>query len=256
MDAPQISVITVCYNSAATIEATLESVASQTCKNFEHIVVDGGSTDGTLAIIEKHRDKLAIIVSEPDQGIYDAMNKGIKVATGEIIGFLNSDDLFADETVLDQVASVFQDPSIDACYADLIYVDQVAASKVVRYWKSKPFRNGLFAEGWCPPHPTFYVRKPVYESCGRFNLEYRLAADAELMMRFLKVNKIRSVYIPHIWVKMRIGGATNKSVRNIFFQNVEIVRAAKANGISLNPMFFLLRKLTNRFQQFHSKSRK
>lgn len=246
----QISIITVVYNNAGTIEDAILSVASQKYPHIQYVIVDGGSTDGTLSVIERHRDKLGKIVSEHDYGIYDAMNKGLRLADGEVVGTLNADDFYADTTVIEQVASVFRDPDVDACYADLIYVDRATASKVIRYWKSRPFRDGLFAEGWCPPHPTFFVRKRVYETYGCFDLSYKLATDVELMMRFLEAKKIRTVHVPRIWVKMRTGGTSNKSVRNIFMQNINIARAARQHNVPFNSVTFLVKKLINRARQF------
>lgn len=248
----KISIITVVYNNADTIEDAIFSVASQKYSDIQHVVVDGGSTDGTLSVLEIHRTKLAV-VSEQDDGMYDAMNKGLTLADGEVVGTLNADDFYADNSVIEQVASVFRDPDVDACYADLVYVDQATASKVIRYWKSCPFRDGLFAEGWCPPHPTFFVRKWVYETYGRFDLSYRLAADVELMMRFLEVNKIRTVYVPRVWVKMRIGGTSNKTFRNICMQNIYIARAARQHKVPFNAATFFVQKLISRARQFYTK---
>lgn len=248
-----ISIITVVYNNVNTIDDTILSVASQKYSHIQHVIVDGGSTDGTLSVLEKHRDKLAKVVSEHDLGMYDAMNKGLRLADGEIVGVLNSDDFYADDTVLNQVASVFRDPKVDACYADLIYVDQATASKVVRYWKSCAFHHGMFAKGCPPPHPTFFVRKSVYEKLGGFDLAYKLAADVELMMRFLEVNGIRTVYVPRVWVKMRLGGVSNKELRNILRQNLEIVRAARKNKVPFNAAVFLAKKLFSRARQFSTK---
>lgn len=249
----KISIITVVYNNANTIEDAILSVASQKYSDIQHVIVDGASTDGTLSVLEKHRDKLAKVVSEHDHGMYDAMNKGLRLADGEVVGTLNADDFYADTSVIEQVASVFRDPDVDACYADLIYVDQATASRVIRYWKSRPFRDGLFAEGWCPPHPTFFVRKRIYEAYGRFDLSYKLAADVELMMRFLEAKKIRTVYVPRVWVKMRIGGTSNKTLRNIFVQNIYIARAARQHRVPFNGATFLVQKLISRARQFCTK---
>ena len=251
----KISIITVVFNNADTIEDTIRSVASQKYSDIQHVIVDGGSTDGTLSVLEKHRDKLAKVVSEHDQGMYDAMNKGLMLADGEVVGTLNADDFYANTSVIGQVASVFRDPDVDACYADLIYVDRATASKVIRYWKSCPFRDGLFAEVWCPPHPTFFVRKWVYETYGRFDLSYKLATDVELMMRFLEAKKIRTVHVPRVWVKMRTGGTSNKSFRNILMQNINIARAARQHNVPFNGATFLVQKLISRARQFYTKPR-
>lgn len=245
----KITIITICYNSAKTISDTLKSVREQTHNNIEHIVVDGGSKDKTLEVVATAGQHVAKLVSERDNGIYDAMNKGLALATGEIVGFLNSDDFFVDSSVLTKIASVFQDESVDACYGDLVYVSQ-DSSRVVRYWRSKPFVNGIFAKGWCPAHPTFYVRKSVIDRLGFFDQSFKLAADMEFMMRYLEHGKIHSVYIPDVLVKMRVGGATNQSWKNIVLQNKEIFIALQKNGMQFSKLLFLLRKLTSRLGQF------
>ena len=189
------------------------------------------------------------LISEPDKGIYDAMNKGFTQATGEVVGFLNSDDFYADAEVLAKIATAFEDPAVDACYADLVYVTQ-DNSRVVRYWKSKPFTSGDFAKGWCPAHPTFYVRKSVIERLGLFDQSYKLAADVEFMMRYLERGQIRAVYIPHVLVRMRLGGATNQSWKNIVQQNKEIFSALRKNGVPFSRMWFAANKMVSRLNQF------
>ncbi|MFC1773121.1 glycosyltransferase family 2 protein [Pseudomonadota bacterium] len=246
---PRITVITVCYNSARTIEATLSSIAAQTFKDIEHIVVDGGSTDHTLEIVGQWRGHEICLVSEPDKGIYDAMNKGLALADGEVVGFLNSDDLYADCFVLEQVADVFTDGTIEASFADLIYVDKEDIDTVVRYWKSSSFCDGAFSSGWCPAHPTFYARKSVFSRLGNFDESYKLAADAELMMRFLECGHISSCYVPNVWVKMRVGGETNRSLRNIIKQNQEILDALKRHGLHFSATHFAWKKIMARVMQ-------
>ena len=248
----KISIITVVYNNAETIEETILSVASQSYRDIEHIVVDGVSTDGTMDVVRRHREKIAKLVSEPDEGIFDAMNKGIRLATGEVIAFLNADDIYADNAVLEQVALAFSDPSVGACYADLVYVDPVNLNKVVRFWKSQDYKPGLFQRGWVPAHPTFFARKKVYDEYGGFDVAYRLAADFELMLRFLEKFKVKPVYIPRIFVKMRTGGASNNSIRNIIQQNMDIYRACKKNSVSVSP-FFAFTKIFSKLSQFYSR---
>ncbi len=245
----KVSVITVVYNNAENIEDTIKSVAEQDYADIEHIVVDGGSSDGTLEIIEKYRGRLGKIVAEPDEGIYDAMNKGLALATGEIIGFLNSGDLYADSSVLEQIANAFQDDAVDACYADLVYVSK-DNEKVIRYWKSSLFEKGGFALGWCPPHPTFYVRKSIVERLGGFDQSIKIAADVELMMRYLEYGGIHSRYIPQVWVRMRVGGKTNQSFKNIFQQNKEVLRVLRKSGVHVSIFLFVVRKIINRIGQF------
>ena len=249
----KISIITATYNSGKTIADTLDSVAAQRHDDIEHVVIDGQSSDDTLAILDAHSSRIARLVSEPDRGIYDAMNKGIGMATGDVIGLLNSDDVFADRDSLREVATAMQDPDVDCCYGDLVYVDSGDLSRIVRYWKSRPYEAGLFRKGWVPPHPTFYVRRHVYERFGGFDLSYRLAADFELMLRLLVKHQIRSVHIPKVLVKMRLGGATNQSLTNIFRQNVEIYRSARQHQIGMSVMKFVLGKIWTRSAQFLSR---
>lgn len=245
----KISVITVCYNSYKTIGDTLRSVRDQTYKNVEHIIVDGGSTDQTLEVVETEGTHVAKLISEKDDGIYDAMNKGLSRATGEVIGFLNADDLYADSEVLARVAKAFEnDPHVEACFGDLVYVSQ-DNRKVVRYWKSRPYEKGSFARGWCPAHPTFYIRRSALDRLGQFDLTYQLAADTEFMMRYLARGVVRSAYLPHIQVRMRVGGATNQSWRNIVRQNREILQALGQNTITYSLASFVLHKLASRFWQ-------
>jgi glycosyltransferase involved in cell wall biosynthesis len=247
----KISIITVTLNCASVINECLYSVETQKYDDIEHIIIDGGSTDGTLLLLESKRKQLAALISEKDKGIYHAMNKGIKIATGDIIGFLNSDDFYLDNYVLSKVASVFvNNPSLDACYADLIYVDPIDTTKTIRYWKSGNFIPGFFSKGWCPPHPTFFVRNSIYRKFGKFDLTYNISSDRELMMRLLEIHKIKVCYIPEILVKMRLGGLSNKSLRNILIQNLEDINALKRHNLHKNIFFYLINKIFSRFKQF------
>ena len=247
----KVSIVTVSYNSATTIRDTLSSVANQRFNNVEHIVIDGASEDGTLDLLQSQRSQLSVVVSEPDGGIYDAMNKGIARASGDIIGFLNADDFYTHDLVLESVAQCFAgDPTLDACYADLIYVGQFDVSRTIRYWQSNSFVSGSFSRGWCPPHPTFFVRRSVYERFGAFDLSYSIASDVELMMRFLEVHKLCVNHVPEVWVKMRMGGITNKNWCNVWVQNQEVLRALKSHDRSANPLTFFACKLWSRGLQF------
>lgn len=233
----KISVITATYNSGRTVGDTLKCVAAQTYAPVEHLVIDGGSKDDTLNIVNGF-PHVAKVVSEKDKGIYDAMNKGVAHATGEVIGILNSDDVYTDEKVLQDVMTIFKDESIDACYADLQYVRADDLNKVVRTWRSGRFNARSFYWGWMPPHPTFFVRKRVYDQIGGFNLELRSAADYELMLRAFMKYKLNVQYLPRIIVKMRAGGESNASLRNRLRANGEDRKAWKING--LKPWFFTL----------------
>jgi glycosyltransferase involved in cell wall biosynthesis len=245
----KISIITVAYNSSLTIKDTFNSVLAQTYPDIEYIVVDGNSQDKTKDII-KTFEPLFVgrmkWISEPDKGLYDAMNKGIRMSTGEVIGIINSDDLFCDDRAIEKVIRVFeQNKSLDSVYADLYYVAQNDTNKIVRHWLTGSQRK--FKYGWHPAHPTFYVRREVYEKYGLFNLDFKLAADFEIMLRFLEKYKIATLYLREPLVKMRLGGETNKSYKNIFNQNVECVRAFVQNDLRVNrimyPFFRIIPKL-------------
>ena len=244
----KISIITVCYNSEVTIENTLRSVATQTYPYIEHIIIDAQSSDGTMDIVNHYRARLTHVVSEPDRGMYDAMNKGLNLATGDVIGFLNSDDVFADNTVLEQVAEAFSKKGVDACYADLVYVDKENMTKVTRYWKSRPYEDGLFEKGWMPAHPTFYARRWVYEKYGKYDLAYRRQSDFELTLRFLAVHKINTIYIPKVLVRMRSGGAS-RGVWHILEGNIESYRACRKHSLNVTPLF-IAKKIISRVPQF------
>lgn len=246
----KISLITVCFNSEKTIKDTLDSVSVQSYRNIEYIVIDGQSTDGTLKIIEKYQNIISCLVSEQDQGIYDAMNKGINLATGDVIGFINADDVLAHSDVVRSVAKTFNDDSLDACYSDLLYVNSNNLNKIIRVWKSSPFVSGAFASGWSPPHPTFYVKKSVYEKNGVFDLQYKMGNDVELMMRFMERYHIKTQYVSDVWVKMRVGGVSNQSLGHIILQNKEIIRAAKLNQIPFSIPGFVFGKILDRFKQY------
>jgi glycosyltransferase len=211
---PKISIITATWNSADTIENAILSVASQTYRNVEHLIVDGNSSDATLAIVFRHEDKIDTLISEPDHGIYDAMNKGIALSSGDIVGILNSDDFYAHPRVLEGVARTFQDESIDTCYGDLIYVDPVDINRIIRYWRSGVHHPKRFYQGWMPPHPTFFVRRSVYERHGCFNTALGTAADYELTLRLLLKEGVSTTYIPEVLVHMRSGGASNASIKS------------------------------------------
>jgi glycosyltransferase involved in cell wall biosynthesis len=249
----KISIITVVLDNKSEVEYCINCVLNQSYKNVEYIIVDGGSTDGTVDIIRKYEKSISMWISEPDRGIYDAMNKGIEIASGDVIGFLNADDVYYNSDVLKNIASVMNNPNTDACYSDLVYVDKNNLNKVVRYWRSCEFQTGFFSKGRVPAHPTFFARKSIYGRYGTFDLSYKLAADFELMARFLERHKIRVKYIPMVSVKMRVGGATNKSLTNIVKQNLEIFRAFKKNNLKIFYPIFITNKLINRVHQFYLK---
>lgn len=233
----KISIITATYNSAVTIRDTLSCIASQQYHNIEHLIIDGVSKDKTLEIVNEF-SHVAKVISEKDKGIYDAMNKGVQLATGDIIGILNSDDFYTCPLVLSKVAAAFEDPAVDAVYGDLQYVKQDNVDVVTRTWKSGRYKKKLLYYGWMPPHPTFFVRRHIYDKCGLFNTTLRSAADYELMLRILLKHNTRVEYIPEVLVKMRAGGVSNASLKNRLRANKEDEMAWKLNA--LKPYFFTM----------------
>ena len=242
-----ISVITVSFNTATTLEDAINSVLIQSLiGSIEQIIIDGGSTDGTVEIIKKYGHKVSKWISEKDNGIYDAMNKGIGLATGDVIGFLNSDDVYVAQDTLASVAEIFK-TGCDCCYSDLVYVNQ-DLKKTIRYWKSGEYRGGKFYEGWHPPHPTFFARREIFREYGLFDTSYKIAADYEIMLRFLVRHKISVSYLPEVTVKMRVGGESNRSLKNIIKANAEVKRAWLDNGLK-PPPFIYLRKPLSKLKQ-------
>ena len=227
----RISVITAVYNNRDTISAALDSALRQAGVNLQLVVIDGGSTDGTLDVLRSYADRLDVLISEPDRGIYDALNKGIQRASGEVVGFLHSDDLFADPGVLSRIGAVFADPAVGAAYGDLVYVRKDNPDQVVRYWRAGVFSGRRLRWGWMPPHPTLYVRRHVYEQHGLFDTSFRIAADYDFILRTLGKAGLGVRYIPEVLVKMRVGGASNRSLRNILRKSSEDLRALRRNGV-------------------------
>jgi len=227
----KITLITSVYNNQETIAEAIDSVLSQTYPDIEYIIIDGGSTDATVNIVKSYQNSLAAFISEPDQGIYDGLNKGIKLATGDVIGFLHSDDLYENNRVIETVAQVFIDNSIDSIYGDLTYVNKNDPTRIIRYWKSGEFSLYKLRHGWMPPHPTFFVKRKVYEQYGLFDTRFKIAADYDLILRFLGKHQISTHYIPGVLIKMRVGGESNKSLKNVFRKSAEDLQAMKNNGI-------------------------
>lgn len=233
----KVSIVTVTYNSARTIKDTVLSIKHQTYKNIEHIIVDGCSTDNTLNLAV-HFGHNGPSLCEDDKGIFDAMNKGVKMATGEIVGILNSDDFYPDSGVIEKVVKAFNNGHCDAVYGDLVYVDSFQIKKVIRNWIAGEYTKKLFYKGWMPPHPTFFVRKEVYEKYGLFNLDFKSSSDYELLLRFILLKNIRVKYLPGVLVYMRAGGNSNKSIKNRIAAHLEDYRAWRVNGIS--PKWYTL----------------
>lgn len=230
----KVSIITVAYNAVQTIEDSIVSVLGQDYENIEYIIVDGASTDGTLDIIDRYKDQVATVISEADRGIYDAMNKGVSLATGDVVGLLNADDFYIHDKVISRIVQEFETTNAGAVFADLVYVDAERLDKVVRTYRSKHFKPEKFAYGWMPAHPTFFLKKEFYERFGGYKTDYKIAADYELLIRMLYVNQIGYSYIPEVLIRMRLGGVSTSSIRSNIILNHEILRACRENGINTN----------------------
>ena len=227
----KISVITAVYNRRETVADAIWSLRGQAYDDYEHVIVDGGSTDGTLEVLHSLDEPRMKLTSEPDKGIYDALNKGMERASGDIIGLMHSDDFFASTKVLEQVAEAFTDPNIDAVYGDLQYVSAKNKNQVIRHWTAGEFSPAKLKRGWMPPHPALYIRKGVIERWGGYDTSYRIAADYDAILRWFGQGQIRAKYVPEVFVKMRIGGESNQSLRKILRKSREDYRALQTNRI-------------------------
>jgi glycosyltransferase involved in cell wall biosynthesis len=243
------SIITVCLNCAETIEDAVKSILAQDYKDIEYIIVDGGSTDGTSDILKKYSGHIHKYISEPDNGIYDAINKGIRLASGEIITTLNGDDVYADENVVSRMVEFIQNNNLDAAYADLAYVSRRNHRRIVRVWSPGQYKRGAFSEGWVVPHPTFFCRKKIYEQFGCFDDKFQVAGDFELLLRFIEKHQIKVGYFPQVIVKMRTGGKAN-NLLGMFRGNREIIKSFRLNGLRLSPWFFVRKPITKISQLF------
>ena len=248
---PTISIITATWNCKTTVAECLKSVADQTWPHREHVAVDGASTDGTLDLLEANRKQLAVLQSEPDHGIYDALNKGLSLATGDVVGFLHADDLYAHPQVLEHVAAAFLDPSVCAVYGDLHYVHQHDTTKVVRHWQSGPFNPARLAWGWMPAHPTLYVRREWYQRIGSFDTRYRIAADYLSILQLFSQPGFKAVYLPEVLVTMRLGGASNRSLKAIAHKTAEDWCALRQTRVgALGGVGALVWKNLSKLRQF------
>lgn len=243
-----LSIITACLNSQSTIEDCLASVKNQ-IESAQHIIVDGGSNDDTLAIAEKYCRGRDVIIPGPDKGMYDALNKGLDRAEGDIVGLLNADDFYPHNRILSTIAEQFRNESMDACYGNLVCVSRDDITKIKRYWVSRPYNDRLFGRGWMPPHPTFFCRRSLYEEYGGFRLDMGTAADYELLLRYFLKYHIRTVYIPHILVVMRTGGMSNVSIGNRLAAAFLIKKAWHVNGIKPKPWISAAKSIS-RIPQF------
>lgn len=251
----RISVITAVYNARDTIAQAIESVAAQRAHHpqLEHIVIDGGSTDGTLEVLQRLREHFDVLVSEPDRGIYDALNKGIARASGDAIGFLHADDFYAQDAVLAKIAAALEQPGTDAVYGDLIYVSKQAPDRVVRHWRSGHYAPRRLKRGWMPPHPTLYMRREVYQRLGGFDLRYRIAADYEHILRSFLQGRLQVRYLPEVLVAMRVGGASNRSLANLWRKTREDHHAIRRHGAG--GLTSLLIKNLSKLPQFFQRRR-
>ena len=247
----KISIITVVWNNKKTIKDAIESVLGQTYKDIEYIIIDGASSDGTVEVVKSYGDKISKFVSEPDCGLYDAMNKGIALASGDVVGILNSDDFYIDNGVIERVVKEFEKSQADSVFADLVYVKSDNLNKVVRYYDSSHFTPQRFAYGWMPAHPTFFVRRCVYEKYGLFRTDLKIAADFDILARFLYTHKISYSYMKEVLVKMRLGGVST-SLSSIWINNIEQLRICRQNSIDTN-IFKIISKYPSKLMGFVKK---
>lgn len=245
----KVSVITVAYNSQRTIRDTIDSVVQQTYSSIEYIVIDGASTDETANIVRSYGNKISVFISEPDKGLYDAINKGIRCATGDIVGILNSDDFFASAQIIDTIVKTFyNNENVDAVFADVAYVKANKTDKVVRLYSSKKFDISRFSRGYMPAHPSLYAKRELYTHFGLYKADYKIAADFEMMIRLFYTNKIKYVYVPMIFVFMRMGGISNKNISSVYLLNKETLRACRENKIQTSIAKLTLKYFTKIFE--------
>ena len=252
----KISIVTATYNSARTLSDTLDSILRQTHHDYEVVIQDGMSTDDTLRIAREYEPRFngrMCVYSEKDSGLYDAMNRGIAHATGEVVGILNSDDFYADDHVLEWISEAFEQGGIDCTFADLVYVRAADTTQVVRHWQGSPYTQGAFSRGWHPAHPTFYVKRELLVRYGAFDTSFAVSADFELMLRLIEKHQLRSRYLPHCLVRMREGGESNGTLHNVIRGNRNIMRAFRKNGVPVSclyPVRRLLPKIAERIKSY------
>lgn len=239
----QISIITAVFNSEATVAEAIASVAAQSYPNVEHLIIEGQSTDESLAAIEGAAHDRMVLISEPDKGLYDALNKGISRASGDVVGFLHSDDYLAHPDVLSRIAAAFEDPAVEAVFSDLDYVSKTDTSRIVRRWATGPFELGRLKRGWMPAHPTLYLRRSVYERIGPFDTGFQIAADYDFILRYFSQTAAQTVYIPEVFYKMRLGGESNRDFGRLKRKSLEDYRAIRRNGVG-GPMTLAIKNLS------------
>lgn len=244
----KVSIITVTYNAAEFLNSCIQSVIEQDYSHIEHIIVDGKSTDGTLEIITSYQNEISTWVSEPDDGIYDAMNKGISMATGEVIGILNADDFYVDSQVITKIVNSFIEHKVDSVFGDLVYINPGEEDKIVRYYRGAKFNPEWFSQGKMPPHPTFFVKRGLYENYGNFLTNYHICSDFEIMLRFLKKHQASYHYLPEVMVKMRTGGRSSWGIQNTILLNKEMLDICKKHNVSTNWLKIYSKYFTKVFQ--------
>ncbi len=254
MKNPKISIVTVSFNSEETIEETIRSVVDQDYPNLEYVIVDGKSTDGTMDIVNKYKDKISTIVSEKDDGIFDAFNKGVKLCTGDYIGIINSDDFFVDNKVISDIAKALETSGADSAYADLVYVKWKDTNKITRYFKGGRYKKSNFRWGWMPPHPTFFVKREAYEKFGMFDIEKKISNDYELVLRFLYKHKLSTVYLPRVIIKMREGGNSSNGLNTRYKANMEDRWSWRVNDLKM-PFYSMYLKPIRKIKQFYIPSK-
>lgn len=238
----KVSIITVCFNSAATIRETIESVLAQTHNEIEYIIVDGASIDDTLPIISEYSSMIAHLISEPDSGLYDAMNKGIEISSGDVVGILNSDDIYQSNTIISQVVAYFgESPSADMVFGDVVFVGVDEPKSIVRHYNSKSFRPWKLRFGWMPPHPATFIKKSAYDKVGLYSLKYKISSDYEMFVRMLLVNRLSATRMNEVLVRMKIGGISTSGIKGNILLNLEIVKACRANGVYTNLLMICLK---------------
>lgn len=247
----KVSIITVCFNSAQTLQGTIDSVILQDYTDIEYIVVDGGSVDGTKELIMANLDYIDKYISEPDEGIYDAMNKGLKLASGDVIGFINADDFLASSDCISSIVSRFQASTASIVYGDKIYVHPSNIDIIQRYWRAGEYERKNYSKGWMPPHLSTYIKKEVYDKYGVFRLDLTIAADYELLLRFIYKNNVHPNYLPKVIAKMRSGGVSNHSIKNIIVSNLEVYKSWMLNGLTV-PLSIIIMKPLRKIKQYWS----
>ncbi len=248
----KVSIITVCFNSASTIEETIESVLSQTHRDIEYIVIDGNSSDDTMQIVYKYSNSIAQIISEPDKGMYDALNKGIKMASGDVVGIINADDVFANTNVIQSIVEAYTKSNADIVYGDIKYVSKINLNSTIRYWKAGTYHHGQFFNGWMPPHTGFFITRSDYLQYGMYRLDIGTAADYELMLRMMHIHKLTSYYLPEVITLMRVGGQSNRTLISRWNANRNDLKAWKVNNLK-PKLYTLLLKPLSKLMQFFNK---